>query len=125
MDRAALDPEVAARADYLEAGVGYHEEGSERMRCLGLVDQFGVKYTGEFIPCCVWEGDGLVLGNVFERPLRELWTASATQEFRSQMFGEGCAVGCFNHSLYEFQESTGLDFRVAAPSAARPDAAGS
>lgn len=110
---ASVDPEVAERADYLEAGVGYHQGGGGPMRCLGLVDQYGVKYTGEFIPCCVWEGDGLVLGNVFETPLRELWTAPDTQAFRSSMFEEGCTAGCFNHSLYEFGRSTGLDFRVA------------
>jgi len=110
----AVDSEVAQRADYLEAGVSYHAEGSLPMRCLGLVDQFGVKYTGEFIPCCVWEGDGLVLGNVFEHPLRELWTAPATQRFRESMFHEGCDVGCYNHSLYEFGRSTALPFQVVA-----------
>ena len=109
---ASVDPEVAARADYLEAGIGYHHDGAGAMRCLGLVDQFGIKYTGEFIPCCVWDGAGLVLGNVFDQPLRELWMAPATQEFRKDMFQDGCSVGCFNHSLYEFGESTGLDFRV-------------
>ena len=110
---AAVDPEVASKAAYLLAGTDYHAGQTVPVRCLGLVDQFGVKYTGEFIPCCVWEGDGLVLGNVFETPLSELWNAPDVQRFRTDMFDEGCGAGCYNHSLYEFQQSTRLDFRVA------------
>lgn len=110
---AAVDAEVAGRADYLLAGVDYHAGARSKVSCLGLVDQYGVKYTGEFIPCCVWEGDGLVLGNVFDTPLRELWTAPNVQSFREGLVAEGCGAGCYNHSLYEFQVATGLDFRVA------------
>ena len=109
---AAVDPDVASKAPYLRAGTGYHDGQVVPVRCLGLVDQFGVKYTGEFLPCCVWGGDGLALGNVFETPLRELWSAPDVQRFRESMFHEGCTAGCYNHSLYEFQRSTGLDFRV-------------
>jgi len=111
---AASDEEVAAKAAYLLAGTDYHSGKADPVRCLGLVDQFGVKYTGEFIPCCVWEGDGLVLGNVFETPLRTLWSTPDVQAFRTRMFESGCTSGCYNHSLYEFQQSTGIDFRVPA-----------
>ncbi len=106
----AVDADVAARKAYYEDGLAYHEAIGDpaAVRCLGLVDQFGVKYTGELIPCCVWGGDGLVMGNVFETPLAELWNSAAVQEFRESMFHEGCAAGCFNHSLYEFTQSTGL-----------------
>ncbi len=114
------DPEVASKAPYLLAGAAYHAGTQVPMRCLGLVDQFGVKYTGEFLPCCVWGGEGLTLGNVFETPLRTLWTAPEVQQFRESMFERGCSTGCYNHSLYEFQQSTGLDFRVAPPSPSTP-----
>lgn len=101
-------PAVAARRAYYEAGLAYHAGTSGPVRCLGLVDQFGVKYTGEFLPCCVWDGSGLVLGDIHDTPLRELWTAPEVQAFREGMFHEGCTAGCFNHSLYEFEVSTGL-----------------
>jgi MoaA/NifB/PqqE/SkfB family radical SAM enzyme/glycosyltransferase involved in cell wall biosynthesis len=112
-------PEVAARRTYYRSGLAYHAGEAGPVRCLGLVDQFGVKYTGEFLPCCVWDGTGLVLGNVNETPLRELWTAEPVQAFREGMFHQGCTAGCFNHSLYEFEVSTGLPAPVGAPSAAR------
>ncbi len=116
--RAAVDhiashrPEVAARRGYYEAGLAYHAGAAGPVRCLGLTDQFGVKYTGEFLPCCVWDGSGLVIGNVNETPLRELWVAPETQRFRESLHHDGCAAGCFNHSLYEFEVSTGLSARL-------------
>ncbi len=109
---AALDGDVAAKADYLRSGLRYHDGDSAAVRCLGLIDQYGIKYTGELLPCCVWEGEGLSVGNVLETPLKTLWNAPATQKAREKMFSEGCAVGCFNHSLWEFQAATGLPFHV-------------
>jgi MoaA/NifB/PqqE/SkfB family radical SAM enzyme/glycosyltransferase involved in cell wall biosynthesis len=107
----AVDPSVRARAEYYRSGLSYHEGEAGPVRCLGFIDQLGVKYTGELIPCCVWGGEGLVMGNVFERPLRELWRSPEVQGFREQMFSRGCTAGCFNHSLYEFTQSTGLPAR--------------
>ena len=112
-------PAVAARRAYYAAGLAYHAGEAGPVRCLGLVDQFGVKYTGEFLPCCVWDGAGLVLGNVNETPLRELWVAPEVQAFRERMFHTGCDAGCFNHSLYEFEVSTGLPAPVGTTPAAR------
>lgn len=106
------DPAVAARAHYYAEAMGYHAGERGPVRCLGLVDQYGVTYRGELLPCCVWGGDGLVVGNVFERPLRELWYAPEVQAHRERLFGAGCEAGCYNHSLYEFGVSTGLSHRV-------------
>lgn len=114
---AAHDPAVAARAGYYEEGLAYHAGRRGPVRCLGFLDQYGVTYDGRLLPCCVWGGEGLSVGNVFERPLRELWTSPEVQGFREQMFHAGCEVGCFNHSLYEFSTSTGLPFRVDAGAA--------
>lgn len=111
----AHDPEVRARAAYYEDGLAYHAGQRGLVRCLGFVDQLGVTYDGRLLPCCVWGGERLTMGNVFERPLRELWWSAEVQGFRESMFKEGCAAGCFNHSLYEFSTSTGLPFRLAAP----------
>jgi len=106
------DRDVAARAHYYEEALRYH--GGERvpMRCLGLVDQFGVTYDGGLLPCCVWGGDGLRVGNVFERPLSELWYSPEVRAHREGLYTHGCTAGCYNHSLYEFVASTGRTHRV-------------
>jgi MoaA/NifB/PqqE/SkfB family radical SAM enzyme len=109
---ASQDPAIAARRAYYEAGLDYHAGVRVPMRCLGLIDQYGVTYDGRLLPCCVWGAEGIAVGNVFERPLRELWRDPATQAARTRMFHDGCDAGCYNHSLYEFTASTGLDHRV-------------
>ena len=108
----AQEPEVASRAAYYEAALAYHGGVEGPVRCLGLVDQYGVTYRGDLLPCCVWGGDGLVVGNVFETPLRELWRSDEVQKSRLKMFEDGCDVGCYNHSLYEFEVATGAPFRL-------------
>ena len=109
------DGAVGERAAYYDRGLDYHAGALGAVRCLGFIDQFGVKYTGELIPCCVWGGEGLAVGNVFETPLAELWRTAPVVEARERLLGEGCAVGCFNHSLYEFAVATGADFEVRPP----------
>lgn len=106
------DPAVAARAHYYAEALGYHAGERGPVRCLGLVDQYGVTYTGELLPCCVWGADGLAVGNVFETPLPELWRSPAVQAHREHLYREGCEAGCYNHSLYEFGVSTGESHRV-------------
>ena len=108
----AQEPEVAERAAYYEAGLRYHAGEGGPVRCLGLIDQYGVTYSGDLLPCCVWGGDGLAVGNVFDTPLSELWHSDAVQQSRHRMFEDGCDVGCYNHSLYEFEVATGVPFRV-------------
>lgn len=109
---AAEDPAVAGRAHYYAQALGYHQGETSPMRCLGFIDQYGVRYDGAFLPCCVWGADGLVAGNVFETPLSTLWRSPDVQARREKMFSSGCTVGCYNHSLYEFGVSTGLSHRV-------------
>ena len=64
------------------------------------------------LPCCVWGGEGLSVGNVFETPLTELWESPEVQAAREGLYHQGCDAGCFNHSLYEFTRSTGESFLV-------------
>lgn len=109
---ASRDAAVAAKAHYYEEALRYHAGERGAVRCLGLVDQYGITYRGELLPCCVWGGDGLVAGNVFERPLSELWRSPAVQRRREALWGEGCNAGCYNHSLYELVASTGESHRV-------------
>ena len=107
-----FDPTVAARSDYYDEGLDYHQGRRGPVRCLGLIDQYGVTFDGHFLPCCVWGEEGIRVGNVFDTPLRELWTHPDVQAARERLFHDGCVAGCFNHSLYEFTDSTGLSFRV-------------
>ncbi len=106
------DRDVSARAHYYEEALRYHAGEQVPMRCLGLVDQFGVTYDGALLPCCVWGGDGLRVGNVFERPLTELWYSPEVRAHREGLYSQGCTAGCYNHSLYEFVASTGRTHRV-------------
>lgn len=109
----ASDPSFRAKSAFYHDSLSYHSQDfSGKMRCLGFVDQYGITYRGEFLPCCVWQGKGLVQGNVFEHSLRELWFSPKIQRYRYDLIEKGCAVGCFNHSLYEFQQSTGLSFQI-------------
>ena len=68
----AQEPEVAERAAYYEAGLRYHAGEGGPVRCLGLIDQYGVTYSGKLLPCCVWGGDGLAVSNVFDTPREAL-----------------------------------------------------
>ena len=94
--------------------MAYHSHRLEgrSVRCLGFVEQYGVTYDGSFLPCCVWGKEELQMGNVFQTSLRELWFSPEIQAYRKKLYQEGCTVGCFNHSLYEFMESTGQHFVV-------------
>ena len=109
---ADTDREVAARSAYYQHGLNYHAGEGGHNRCLGLIDQYGVTFEGDFIPCCVWGEDELVVGNVFQTPLRDLWASERVQSERERMYRDGCSVGCYNHSLYEFEVATGASFRV-------------
>jgi MoaA/NifB/PqqE/SkfB family radical SAM enzyme/glycosyltransferase involved in cell wall biosynthesis len=111
---AAGQPAVAGRRAFYAEGLDYHAGALPpgAVRCLGLIDQYGVTYSGELLPCCVWGGEGLVVGNVFQTPLTELWRSEAVQDYRRRLYTGGCSAGCFNHSLYEFTDSTGEPFRL-------------
>jgi len=111
-----FDSAVAARSAYYDEGLAYHEGVRGPVRCLGLVDQYGVTFEGHLLPCCVWGEEGIRVGNVFDTPLAELWTHPEVQAARQRLFHDGCVAGCFNHSLYEFTHSTGLSFRVKGTS---------
>lgn len=109
---ATRDAEVARKAHYYAEALRYHAGEKGAVRCLGLVDQYGVTYEGDLLPCCVWGGDGLKVGNVFQTPLGELWRSPEVQGHREKLWGVGCTAGCYNHSLYELVASTGQSHRV-------------
>lgn len=111
------DPDVARRSHYYQEGLSYHAGEKGPVRCLGLVDQYGITYDGALLPCCVWGGEGLKVGNVFETPLSQLWSSPQVQKHRERLYSNGCTAGCYNHSLYEFSSSTGESHRVQTGSA--------
>ncbi len=109
---AQTNPSVAARMDYYRYGIEYMEGRRDHYRCLGLIEQFGVNHEGQLVPCCVWDQKGLQVGSALEEPLDQLFFSEKAQKLREQIFEEGCVDQCFNHSLYEFQQATSLDFVV-------------
>ena len=100
---------------FYEEGLRYHnhELKGKSLRCLGFVDQYGITYDGSFLPCCVWGGQNLVVGNIFVEGLEKLWYSATVQDFRIKLYNSGCDAGCYNHSLYEFLEATGESFIVS------------
>ena len=108
----AREPHRQEHAGYYEYGREYLEGRRDRVRCLGLVEQFGVDHRGRLVPCCVWGIEDMAVGSVLEQPLQELLTSLRAREVREQIFKEGCLDRCFNHSLYEFGQATGLSFLV-------------
>ena len=109
---ARTNEQVAARMDYYRYGMEYMEGRRDHYRCLGLIEQFGVNHEGQLVPCCVWDQKGLQVGSALEEPLDQLFYSERAQKMREMIFKEGCVDQCFNHSLYEFQQATGLDFVV-------------
>ena len=49
----AAAPDVAARRRYYDEGLRYHAGEKTPVRCLGLIDQYGVTFEGALLPCCV------------------------------------------------------------------------
>ena len=100
--------EYANRRSFYADSLKYHAgETIENIRCLGFVEQYGITYEGNFLPCCVWNGTGLIKGNVFEERLHTLWHSESIHQCRNEMVEGGCSVGCFNHSLYEYRNAVG------------------
>jgi MoaA/NifB/PqqE/SkfB family radical SAM enzyme/glycosyltransferase involved in cell wall biosynthesis len=109
---ARTSQQVADRMDYYRYGMEYMDGRRDHYRCLGLIEQFGVNHEGQVVPCCVWDQKGLQVGSALDEPLDQLFYSERAQELREQIFKEGCVDQCFNHSLYEFQQATGMDFVV-------------
>ena len=110
----ALEPERAPHTAYYEYGLDYLGGRRDSVRCLGLVEQFGVDQSGRVVPCCVWGIEDLSVGNIQDAPLAELLTSPRSRAVREKILHEGCHDRCFNHSLYEFEQATGLPFVVGA-----------
>ena len=99
---------------FYDNALRYHnnELKGKALRCLGFIDQYGIKYDGSFLPCCVWGGHNLVVGNIFVEGLEKLWYSAKVQKYRKELYSSGCTAGCYNHSLYEFLSATGEEFIV-------------
>ncbi|MCK6528994.1 radical SAM protein [Myxococcota bacterium] len=106
------EPTVRERLDYYEHGIEYMGGRREHYRCLGLVEQLAVNHEGRMVPCCVWDQKDLQVGSVFDTPLDVLFYSPEAQRMREAIHRDGCLDQCFNHSLYEFQQATGLPFWI-------------
>lgn len=105
-------PAVRDRLDYYRYALDYHGGQRDHLRCLGLIEQFGVNHKGMVVPCCVWDQKGLQVGSAVDEPLDQLFYSERAQNLRRTIFETGCVDQCFNHSLYEFQAATKLPFTV-------------
>jgi len=106
------DPRHAERKQYYLTGLEYHAGWDRAVRCLGLVQQFGVTVSGKLLPCCVWQHEEMAVGDLRRHGLIDLWTGPEADAFRKRLVREGCRNGCYNHSLHEFERVTGESFLV-------------
>ena len=104
-----IDSRVKKWEEYYLKAIDYHNKENLRVRCLGLKDFFGVDWEGNLIPCCLWNNKELVVGNILKQDIKELFNNKKAERLRKQIFHKGC-INCYNHSLAEFQEKTGLPF---------------
>ena len=83
------NPEYTHRKSFYEDALKYHNlDPIRNIRCLGFVDQYGITYKGDLLPCCVWDGRGLIKGNVFQDSLKDLWFSDTIQRYRKEMVEE-------------------------------------
>lgn len=87
----------------------YFEGKSSKVRCLGLVNDFGIDVEGNVLPCCVWDNKDASLGNVLQSDLEIIWSSGAFHQKRQGIFNGGCP-GCYNPSVCEFSKMTGLNY---------------
>ena len=59
--------------------------------CYGLRDHFGILCDGRVIPCCLDREGEITLGNIFERPIREILSSERAENILSG-FDRRCAV---------------------------------
>jgi len=108
------EPDRQPHAAYYDAGLAYLSGHRQRVRCLGLAEQFGVNQDGHLVPCCVWGDDDWIVGSVLDEPLIDLLMSQRARSLRRRLVQVGCLDRCFNHSLYEFEQATGCSFIVGA-----------
>jgi MoaA/NifB/PqqE/SkfB family radical SAM enzyme/GT2 family glycosyltransferase len=100
---------------YLKNSIAvYFSKKDMPVRCLGLNLELGIDTDGLISPCCVWENKKEELnnlGNVFKEDLEELWFSPEFHKARLSIFNKGCE-NCFNPSVYELTQLTGLNYLV-------------
>ena len=96
---------------YIE-GLRYFSGRKMNVRCLGLVESFGVDVEGDILPCCVWDNKKyFTLGNAIKDDLETLWHSKEFYETRKRIFCHGCN-NCYNVCLSDFNKITGKSFCV-------------
>lgn len=51
--------------------------------CLNLWNSVSIQSNGNVVPCCISQGDNLILGNIEEQSLKEIWKGSVLNNLRS------------------------------------------
>jgi len=113
----------ASRYEYYINMFDYFSGKSRRVRCLAFFREVGVDVNGNINPCCVWSNPdrpSRPLGNIFQgNDLKQVFYSEKAREARKTIYDTGCA-GCFNPSISEFREMTGLPFMWTASRRGQP-----
>jgi radical SAM protein with 4Fe4S-binding SPASM domain len=59
--------------------------GENKWSCLDPFRRISIMANGDVIPCCSFHGKNLVLGNVKNRSIKELWKSSEIRDVRKNL----------------------------------------
>lgn len=100
--------------DHIRKGVEYCKEKSKNYRCPAW-DSLVIDETGQLLLCCgitTYDSDH-VLGNILEMSAEQIWKSKITDPFCNECLSSGCALWCYNQSLYNnkpWPSGGGLDY---------------
>ncbi len=103
------NPHVRKWKDYYYEAINYHN-GKLRVRCMAMTRQLGIDAHGNVIPCCVWKDPSLVVNNINNNSLLDIWNSKEAFDMRKNIFNNGCENKCYNHYIAEFTEVTKMPF---------------
>ncbi len=81
--------------------------------CPFPLDRMVILWTGEAILCCLDFNGRHVIGNIFEKPLSEIWRSQAYQEYRKQVWSgtldicKGCHFSEMHNEIVSFNGEVG------------------
>lgn len=102
--------EAAFEQGYLKPKQTPHNE------CTWIWNSTMVNWDGSVVPCCRDPNGHHVLGNVFERPLKEIWNGKAATDFRRQILSKQkdmdiCRL-CSGYGVPQLLHSKPMSFEV-------------
>ncbi|MGQ9628954.1 MAG: radical SAM protein [bacterium] len=105
VDYVLVRKELKERDGFQKIISGNEELNIPRIPCMVLWDHTIILWNGDVTLCCADYDGRMVIGNVRERPLREIWLGDGYQRIRQSHiegdygYAEGCA-GCDQWQIY-------------------------